>query len=102
MGEYNKAQLEVIPSVIISVEEFFIRYPFGEMLSTKTGFENKSGYGKNPYKKYDSKDSPIGNFFNSDKVDKRLPAMERVVDIEDNGDYKIYTFTSAKKKWSNQ
>jgi len=25
-------------------------------------------------------------------VDKRLPAMERVIDIEVNGEYKIYPF----------
>lgn len=98
-GTYNETQLEVIPSIIITVEEFFIRYPFGEIMSRNTGFAGtEKKYGKNPYQKYDSKDSPIGKFFDSDKVDKRLPAMERVVDIEDDGNYKIYTFNSVAKK----
>lgn len=98
VGYYDGAELDVIPSLIISVEEFFDRYPNGQMLSKKTGFtETEKNYGYNPYKKYDENENPIQYFFNSDKVDKRLPAMERIVDIENNGDYKIYSFTSVAK-----
>lgn len=99
VGEYNGAELNTIPSLIISVEEFFERYPNGQLLSKKTGFANSEKmYGFNPYKGYDQQKSPIPYFFNSNKVDKRLPAMERVVDIENNGTYKIYSFTSVAKK----
>jgi len=77
----------------------FEAYPNGEILSKETGFlETEKRYGYNPYKKYDEMENPIPYFFNSDKVDKRLPAMERVVDIENNGDYKIYSFTAVAKK----
>lgn len=99
VGTYNEVQLDIVPSIVISIEEFFTRYPDGEVLSQKTGFsEIETRYGYNPYQKYDEKTSPIEHFFDSDKVDKRLPAMERVVDIEHNGDYKIYSFTSVSKK----
>jgi hypothetical protein len=99
VGTYNETDLDIIPSIIISVEEFFTRYPNGEIMSKETGFlETEKRYGYNPYKKYDEKENPIPYFFNSDKVDKRLPAMERVVDIENNGDYKIYSFTAVAKK----
>ncbi|MFK5878070.1 MAG: DUF3179 domain-containing protein [Flavobacteriaceae bacterium] len=98
VGTYNETQLETIPSIIISVEEFFMRYPFGEIMSKDTGFNSAKYYGTNPYKGYDTRENPRAQFFNSDKVDKRLPAMERVVDIEDDGDYKIYTFTTAQEK----
>ncbi len=99
VGTYDKAELEMLPSIIISVEEFFARYPKGQILSKKTGFtEVEKRYGYNPYKKYDEKENPLERFFNSDKVDKRLPAMERVVDIENDEDYKIYTFKSVAKK----
>ena len=99
VGTFNEAELDIIPSIIISVEEFFTRYPDGEILSKETGFlDLEKKYGFNPYKKYDEKENPIPYFFNSEKVDKRLPAMERVVDIENNGDYKIYSFTSVAKK----
>lgn len=98
VGNYNGVQLDIIPSIIISVEEFFTRYPTGEILSKKTGYsEIEERYGYNPYKKYDERENPIPYFFNSDKVDKRLPALERVVDIEHNGAYKIYSFSSASK-----
>ncbi len=99
VGTYNEAQLDILPSLIISVEEFFMRYPNGKILSKKTGFtEVEKRYGFNPYKKYDEKINPLQQFFDSDKVDKRLPAMERVVDIEHNGDYKIYSFKSVAKR----
>ncbi len=38
VGTYNGAELDIVPSLIISVEEFFERYPNGQMLSKKTGF----------------------------------------------------------------
>jgi hypothetical protein len=99
VGFYDKVQLDVVPSILISVEEFFMRYPQGLIMSKKTGIaEAEKNYGFNPYKKYDEKDSPISKFFNSEKVDKRLPAMERIVDIENNGDYKVYTFDDVSRK----
>ncbi len=99
VGTYNEAQLDILPSLIISVEEFFMRYPNGKILSKKTGFTQvEKRYGFNPYKKYDEKTNPLQQFFDSDKVDKRLLAMERIVDIEHNGDYKIYSFKSVAKK----
>lgn len=98
VGYYNGAELDITPSLIISVEEFFYRYPEGKILSKKTGFaSSEKNYGYNPYKKYDEKENPIEYFFNSDKVDKRLPAMERIVDIENNGEYKIFSFSSVAK-----
>jgi len=99
VGTFNEAELEMLPSIIISVEEFFTRYPNGKILSKKTGFtEDEKRYGYNPYKNYDEKIAPLQQFFDSDKVDKRLPAMERVVDIEYNENYKIYPFKSVAKK----
>ena len=99
VGTYNETQLDILPSMIISVEEFFSRYPDGQILSKKTGFtEVEKRYGYNPYTKYDDKTNPIEHFFDSEKVDKRLPAMERVVDIESDNDYKIYCFTDVEKK----
>jgi len=99
VGKYTNTQLNIIPSLIISVDEFFNRYPKGNIMSKNTGFiASEKQYGKNPYVKYDGKVAPIQYFFDSAKVDKRLPALERIVDIEHNGDYKIYSFTSVAKK----
>ena len=100
VGELDKKQLDILPSLIISVEEFFNRYPQGKILSKKTGFlDSEKHYGTNPYKNYDDKNSkPYERFFDSDKIDKRLPPMERIVDIENNSKYKVYTFKSIEKK----
>jgi len=95
VGELNTATLDILPSLIISVEEFFMRYPHGEILSKNTGFSgSETRYGKNPYVNYDAKDGkPISGFFDNSKIDDRLPPMERIVDIENDGKYKVYTFT---------
>lgn len=51
VGTYNNTELDKVPSIIISVEDFFKRYPKGKMLSKKTGFVNaEKNYGYNPYK----------------------------------------------------
>ena len=95
VGELNTATLDILPSLIISVEEFFMRYPYGEILSKNTGFSGSEAYyGKNPYVNYDAKDGqPKSHFFDNSKIDDRLPPMERIVDIENDGKYKVYTFT---------
>jgi hypothetical protein len=100
VGELDEAQLDIIPSMIISVEDFFEHYPNGKIMSNKNDNEKMAQqYGKNPYKKYDDlSSSPYKRFFNKDNVDKRLPAMERIVDIEDLGDYKVYTFSKLQKE----
>jgi len=39
-----------------------------------------------------------GSMFFDEQIDDRLPATERVVDIEKGGKYKIYPFNKIKKK----
>lgn len=100
VGEYSGAMLETLPSLILSVEEFFSAYPEGMILSNRTvNTELASSYGSNPYVGYDSRDGkPYERYFSHSEVDSRLPAMERVIDIEVNGAYKIYPFTRLAEK----
>ncbi len=100
VGKFAGAELDIIPSMIISVEEFFESYPNGQILSKETGYEKTMDrYGTNPYTHYDSiSKNPYSRFFNSDDVDSRLPAMERVIDIQEDGKYKIYPFTAIAKE----
>ncbi len=100
VGEYSGALLEIIPSLIISVEEFFDQYPEGKILSKRSINENLAAtYGSNPYVGYDSSDGkPYERYFSHSAVDTRLPAMERVVDIEVDGSYKIYPFAKIAEK----
>ncbi|GET24421.1 DUF3179 domain-containing protein [Prolixibacter sp. NT017] len=95
VGELTGAQLEIIPSMLISIAEFFESYPNGLVLSTETGISRK--YGTNPYISYDNLENKQPRLFNGE-VDDRLPAMERVIDIEVDGKYKIYPLSEISKK----
>ncbi len=99
VGTLSGAELSVIPSLVISVEEFFNRYPDGRILSKETGIsDGEAGYGINYYKNYDDPVSkPYERFFSPDDIDPRLPAMERIVDIRSRGEFKVYPFSAVRK-----
>ena len=99
VGELAGATLKVIPSLVISVDEFFTRFPNGKILSKSAGSEeSQKYYGQNFYKNYDAADGkPYGRFFDSTSIDQRLAPMERIVDIRSLGEFKIYTFSKAKE-----
>ena len=99
VGELSGAELDVIPSMVISVEEFFNRYPEGKILSTETGTESQERYGTNPYENYDNESNkPRERFYDHSKLDSRLPPMERVIDVESKNGYKIYPFTAISNE----
>lgn len=99
VGELAGAELNVIPSMVISVQDFFERYPNGKILSPNTRTNAQSMYGKNPYVNYDNKTNlPYDSFFNLDKLDTRLLPMERIIDVEGTNGYKIYPFSIIAKK----
>jgi len=94
VGEFAGEYLDIIPSLVLSVDAFFTRYPDGQILSTATGTKAEGRYGHNPYVSYDSiGNNPYDRFFDANDVDTRLPAMERVIDIRAGDDYKIYPWT---------
>jgi hypothetical protein len=95
VGKLTGAQLEIIPSMLISLAEFFETYPNGLVLSTETGHFRE--YGTNPYTSYDNLENEQPRLFKG-KVDDRLPAMERIIDIEVDGKYKIYPQSEISKK----
>jgi hypothetical protein len=90
VGKLSGAELSFVNSQIISVSEFFEAYPEGLILSTETGHTME--YGTNPYTGYDDPVNKQPRLF-QEEVNKRLPPMERVIDINVNGKYKIYPFS---------
>ncbi len=99
VGELAGANLTVIPSMVISVKDFFDRYPEGKILSPKTGTRAQSMYGKNPYENYDGENNlPYQNFFQSERIDKRLSPMERIIAINGSDGHKIYPFSILSRK----
>lgn len=94
VGELLGAELDIIPSMVISVDEFFNRYPDGKILSPETGAASQERYGTNPYENYDNESNkPWKHFYDHTKLDSRLPPMERVIDLKGNDGYKIYPFS---------
>jgi hypothetical protein len=90
VGRYAGAILTQLPSTIASFEDFRKAYPRGRVLSRQTGFRRP--YGRNPYRGYDR----IGDmpFLFFDAVDPRLPAMERVLGVENGGKTRVYPFAA--------
>jgi hypothetical protein len=75
VGEHTGARLTMLPSTLVSFAEFANAYPKGQVL-----MPGKRGrYGANPYRGYDSNDSP---FLFRGKPDKRLHPTARVIAIE--------------------
>ena len=74
VGELTGSQLKLLPSSIISWQDFKAAYPDAAVLSRDTG--HRRDYGQNPYAGYDRADrSP---FLFSGTPDDRLLPMERV------------------------
>jgi Protein of unknown function (DUF3179) len=94
VGDQTGTQLEIIPSQIISFEQFMNNYPDGLILSKNTGF--KRPYGMTPYTKYDSKDA-LPFLFNG-KKDSRLPQNEKVIGIKMDSLAKAYPYSITSKK----
>lgn len=99
VGELAGQTLEVLPSVVIAVSDFFERYPGGLILSPRSS-DRPQRYGINPYEGYDSSDGkPYARYFDPNQLDDRLDPMERVVDVRGaSGKYKVYPFSSLARK----
>jgi hypothetical protein len=95
VGKLAGAQLEVFPSMIISLEKYAESYPSGKVLSTETGHD--FNYGNNPYTEYDNLENKQPRLFKGE-VDDRLPAMERIINIRANGKHKIYPLAAIQKE----
>ncbi len=92
VGKMAGTVLDRLPASIVAYEDFRDAYPAGQVLSRRTGY--RRAYGNNPYRGYDSIDDQPFLFF--DPVDKRLPPMERVLDVSIGATHKLYPFSAFK------
>ncbi|PKO72172.1 MAG: hypothetical protein CVU20_03190 [Betaproteobacteria bacterium HGW-Betaproteobacteria-14] len=92
VGVHTGRQLRMLPSEVASFAEFAAAYPVDEVLSQRTGHSRP--YGRNPYRGYDR----VGQnpFLFDDPVDKRLPAMERVLAITLGGRTRLHPFAQLE------
>ncbi len=82
-GELTGAELDFVSSAVVSWGDFRARFPDGLVLSRDTGFDRD--YGRNPYPGYEDEADPIQRFI-TDAVDPRLPAKDRVIGIDLDGE----------------
>jgi len=95
VGAYAGRRLRFVAAPITSWQDFRRSYPGGRVLSQDTGHDRP--YGRNPYERYDTRSSPIAGFFSS-ALDKRLPAMERVVAIDLTDGTAAYAFSLLARR----
>jgi hypothetical protein len=88
VGDLAGTHLPLIPTPIISWNDFRESFPAGEVLSRETGHDR--AYGTNPYALYDSEARP---FLFTGEIDPRYPAMERIVGLTVNRQNKAYPFS---------
>lgn len=92
VGYYNGKRLSFLPASIASWEEFKATFPRGTVLSQKTGYSRP--YGANPYVGYDTSARP---FLFKGEIDKRLPALERVIGVTVGDQSVAYPFSALAK-----
>jgi hypothetical protein len=92
VGEKVGTVLDRLPASIVAYEDFRDAYPDARVLSRRTG--HIRSYGNNPYRGYDTIEDQPFLFF--DPVDKRLPPMERVLDVSVGNTHKLYPFSVFK------
>ena len=88
VGQFAGAQLELVPTSIVSFEQFASSFPEGLSLAAESG-RGRSSYGDNPYQGYSSSDRP---FLFNEEVDPRLPALSRVVGVTQGDGLAAYSF----------
>ena len=90
VGELTGTKLDLIPSQVLSWDQFKRLHPDGLVLSTDTGYDRP--YGDNPYVGYDQPNSPP--FASSGETDDRLPPKERVAAVQTGKDTAVvYPFS---------
>jgi hypothetical protein len=92
-GEHTGKQLQFLPAMIVSWEEFKTAHPDGNVLSRESGHHRD--YGRNPYAGYDDVDN--SPFLYRGDTDGRLLPMARVLTVEINGDAVAYPYDVLKE-----
>ncbi|PSQ97570.1 MAG: hypothetical protein BRD55_01495 [Bacteroidetes bacterium SW_9_63_38] len=94
VGDLAGQTLEVIPSQLISFQQFAENFPDADVLSRNTGYNRP--YGQNPYAGYDNVDeSP---FLYDGPTDDRLPPKEKVITVSLDGTHKAYPHSVTTEK----
>lgn len=94
VGEYTGKQLEILPSQIISYQQFKEAHPEGEILSKDTGVDRP--YGRNPYSGYDDVNNTP--FLAGDIDDDRLKPLQKVIGVRAGDQQKAYPYSITQSE----
>ncbi len=89
IGQFAGAELDVVPTSLVSFGQFAESFPDGLSLAAESG-GGRGAYGLNPYRGYSTSASPF--LFDGD-IDPRLPALSRVIGITEGDAVAAYSFT---------
>jgi len=90
VGEYTGTVLDIVPSVVVSLDAFQQRYPSGRVMLGDARHP-QINYTRNPYIGYDTNPQPF-MFFS--EADPRYMATGRVLGVQINGDAVAYAFST--------
>lgn len=94
VGEYTGKKLEILPSQIISYQQFKEAYPDGQILSKETGIDRP--YGRNPYSGYDDVNNTP--FLAGDIEDDRLKPLQKVIGVRIGDQQKAYPYPASQSE----
>lgn len=98
VGKLTGAQLKIMPSQMIALNDFIENYPNGKVLSMDTGGDvPKEKYHMNPYAQYDALSNTRPRLFDGE-VDDRLPAMTRIINLSNGEKQKAYPLETIRKE----
>ncbi len=94
VGDYTGDLLTILPSQLISFEQFRETHPDAPVLSRETG--HRRNYGQNPYAGYDDiNNSP---FLLDEEVPGEISPMEKVVGVRTEQEMKGYTYSITSEQ----
>lgn len=99
VGELAGTELKMMRALIISAKDYFDRFPDGLILSPSDLKTITKRHNHKPFYHMDHDKRNIdSSYYLPEKVDPRLPPLERVLDIHVEGHTKIYPFEEIAKK----
>jgi hypothetical protein len=94
VGDYTGYELTIIPSQLISFEQFRESWDEAKVLSRETG--HRRNYGNNPYAGYDDiNNSP---FLLREEVPGKIRPMEKVIGVRTENEVKGYTYSVTRER----
>lgn len=91
-GEYSGVDLDVMPSILISVKDYFDRYPDGKILSPEYTEAFYKKHTHRPFHNLEHHHKLTHKYYLPEKTDPRLPPLEHILDLHLDGHDRIYPF----------